>query len=82
MKNLRFLTFKPCEGCDDVGMQVQDSGPLRGMIRMCPLCGSSYKKWINQYGTDYKNERQGIYIDNSVRSRPIVKKANTKEFKF
>lgn len=71
---INLLKLKPCEECEGLGMQVQTEGPLRGMVRMCPNCGSSYKKWVNQYGNDYKHERQGVYVDMSG-SRPILTKS-------
>lgn len=54
--------LKPCESCNGTQLQIQNSGALRGMIRICPDCCGSWSKAANQYGTD-SAEHPEVYID-------------------
>ncbi len=72
---VNLLKLKECEKCEGTGVLIQDSGPTKGMIIMCPDCGISYKKFINQYGTDPEDGQPSFYID---QSKGILKKIDKK----
>lgn len=62
MKNVIFLNHKKCEGCNDTGLQIQDEGPLMGMIRICPECANDWESYKNQHGSD-EAEQPINYVD-------------------
>ena len=68
-----------CEECEGTGAQVQDSGPLEGMIRPCPKCAPNYEAYINKYGTD-PEENPLIFLDmDTKKGEKIVRKVTEKE---
>lgn len=68
-----------CEECDDTGAQVQDSGPLMGMIRPCPKCAPTYEKYIDKYGTDPEENPLMLLEMDEETGRQTVRKVTNKE---
>lgn len=59
---ISIINREPCVGCLDYGMQMQDSGVLKGMVRPCLECAGTLKGYQNRYGTD-SEEHPELYID-------------------
>ena len=54
---IHMLKLQKCEGCNGTLAQINE----HGLIRMCQDCGSTYKKVINQYGSD-REEHPEFYL--------------------
>ena len=64
-----------CSDCLGSGLQVQDSGVMKGTIRMCPKCSKDYDTYTNNYGTD-EADTPIVYIDEG---KGIVEKIDRKK---
>lgn len=73
---IELLKLKECEKCEGAGALIQDSGLMKGMIIMCPVCAGSYKKFVNQYGTDPEDGQPSFYVD---LSQGVLKKIDKRK---
>ena len=73
------INHKPCEGCNDMGMQMQDEGPMMGYVRPCIECAVSYETYIKKYGTDKNDGHPTLYYDMTNPLNPMVAKVNPKK---
>ena len=66
-----------CKGCEGSGLQIQDDGPMRGAIRVCPECSLTFNTYQNNYGTD-QEENPMVYVDNNQIKKITNKDINRK----